>query len=306
MFLARAYLKLGRTLCLTVALIWCSCCSCLSDLDTTLLHAEVGGGTPHDFGGSLHLLQLRSQMISRSLEESSVESPPDVGMAKEAHADPAGATTSGAAGAPIGLADGEALTATFSFGSNSIAQLRGRLDEPKLVGYPAKVPGAALAFAGPNSGWSFDESHGGTATLIPMPHEEALGTVVFLTDSQLAALDKFEAVPTLYNRKEFHAQVLRHGTWDTVEAIAYVKVDSEEWYAPSEAYRCAVLYNIRGSFPEVTSLTLRDSSGAVKEHWGHPAFDNLSVPAILFEIGVRKEKPWVFPKDISAHVKKIE
>lgn len=39
------------------------------------------------------------------------------------------------------------------------------------------------------------------------------------------------------------------------------EADSQEWHAPSQAYCCAILRNLRGSFPGITTLCLRATSG---------------------------------------------
>jgi len=191
--------------------------------------------------------------------------------------------------------------ATFGFGSNSVRQLRGRLDDPKLLGYPAVVRGQALAFAGPNYSWAQDDdgSESGTATLIPMPDDVALGTVCFLSEKQLETLDGFEGVPYVYDRRQFSASVLRDGKWYDMPVIAYIKVNSAEWYPPSEAYRCACLRNIRGSFPLLRTLTLRDTDGRIRGEWQHPGYHGLSAGALLFEVGVRAQPPWTLPRAIN-------
>ena len=39
------------------------------------------------------------------------------------------------------------------------------------------------------------------------------------------------------------------------------QVDSQDWYPPSEAYCCAILRNLGGSFPGITKLSLRCTGG---------------------------------------------
>lgn len=202
---------------------------------------------------------------------------------------------------------GEALTPTFGFGSNSVRQLRGRLESPVLRGYPARVHDYALTFAGPNVSWACDESDSevGTATLVPMEGQVALGTMAFLTQAQLSILDGYEGVPHVYDRRQFEAQVRVEGQWHQVTASTYIKVDSSEWHAPSEAYCCAVLHNIRGSFPSVDSLVLRDSEGQVRSEWRHPGHADLGLAALLFEVGFRQPEPWEMPRSIRQHVRTL-
>lgn len=126
----------------------------------------------------------------------------------------------------------------------------------------------------------------------------ALGTVAFLTKAQLKILDGYEGSPYVYARQKFPGDVLIDGVWQDMTVIAYIKQNSDTWYPPSEAYRCAVLRNIRGSFPSVRSLELRDTSGKVREIWEHPGYSQLGLPAFLFEVGVRKAAPWSLPDGI--------
>jgi len=194
----------------------------------------------------------------------------------------------------------QSTLATFGFGSNSVRQLRGRLQDGNLKGHPARVRGQALAFAGPNRSWAHDDDCDscGTATLVPQADAVALGTVVFLTPEQLSILDGFEGVPHVYDRRYFEGEILQGGHWKKMKVMAYIKVDSSTWHPPSEAYRCAVLKNLSGSFRGLHSLTLRDTSGNVHGVWHHPGFASLSMGAFLFEVGVRKQSPWTLPAAI--------
>jgi len=200
----------------------------------------------------------------------------------------------------------EQLFATFGYGSNSVLQLRGRLSAPYLKGYPARMPGQMLAFCGPNKSWAFDDETGvcGTATIVPQPEAVALGTVVFLTEAQLHVLDRFEGVPRLYIRSEFVAEVLQDGKWCTTTVIAYVR-QTTKWYPPSETYCCAVMRNLRGSFPGLKSLTICDIDGKKYQEWCHPGFSRLSLSALLFEVGVRQNKTWTLPQDIRQNLQTV-
>eukprot|EP00434_Breviolum_minutum_P025490 symbB.v1.2.022523.t1/scaffold2003.1/size92810/10 len=166
----------------------------------------------------------------------------------------------------------------FGFGSNSVRQLRGRVGDENLMGYPARIRGQVLAFCGPNRSWAYDKLRCvGTATLIPDEHCAALGTVVFLTEEQIKVLDSYEGVPFVYQQRQFEAEVFRSKTWHSLPVMAYVRVDSQEWYEPSEAYCCAILRNLGGSFPGITRLSLRTTEGVLKSEWRHPGFKQLGV-----------------------------
>lgn len=192
-----------------------------------------------------------------------------------------------------------ARVACFGFGSNSVRQLRGRLGDQTLAGYPARIHNQGLAFGGPNKSWAHDEDSQvcGTATLVPLDGEVALGTLCYLTDAQMETLDGFEGVPFVYNRAKFDGEVLQGGEWIKLPVVAYIR-QKNDWYPPSEAYRCAVLRNLRGSFPQLHTLVIRDCNGEVRSSWQHPGFAQLGLGAFLFELGVRRQEPWMLPSRI--------
>ncbi|CAE7699727.1 unnamed protein product [Symbiodinium sp. CCMP2592] len=196
-----------------------------------------------------------------------------------------------------GMADVEAV---FGFGSNSV-RLRGRLEDPEISGVPARVRNYALAFCGPNRTWAqADGQPVGTATLIQKDGQVALGTVVYLSDKHMDVLDGYEGVPFVYRREKLSGEVYRDGKWIPKELWAYIKADSMDWYRPSEAYCCAILTNLSGSFSGTYELPLRDAEGVVRETWTHPGVPSLkSMEACLFEVGIRKERPWVMPRTIA-------
>eukprot|EP00913_Durusdinium_trenchii_P022351 g20997.t1 len=118
-----------------------------------------------------------------------------------------------------------------------VRQLRGRLSDPSLVGFPGRIRGQVLAFCGPNRSWAYDEKKSvGTATLIPKENSTALGTVAFLTAEQIELLDSYEAVPHVYQQRHFDAEVFRGAAWHRMPVMAYIRADSQDWYEPSQAY----------------------------------------------------------------------
>ncbi|CAE7893932.1 unnamed protein product [Symbiodinium sp. KB8] len=196
------------------------------------------------------------------------------------------------------MADVEAV---FGFGSNSVRQLRGRLEDPEITGFPARVRDYALAFCGPNRTWAqADGKPVGTATLIQQRGQVALGTVVYLSGKHMDVLDGYEGVPYVYRREKLSGEVYRDGSWIGKELWAYIKADSMDWYQPSEAYCCAILTNLCGSFSGTYELPLRDAQGGEHGTWTHPGVPSLqSMEACLFEVGIRKERPWIMPRTIA-------
>jgi len=90
------------------------------------------------------------------------------------------------------MASAAELTPVFSYGSNSTAQLRGRLANPALATVKACAPGFARVFCLRSRGWG----GGGVASLAPTgePGAAARGAVVRLTTAELARLDEFEVM----------------------------------------------------------------------------------------------------------------
>eukprot|EP00966_Prymnesium_polylepis_P263388 6083815-Prymnesium_polylepis.1 len=80
-----------------------------------------------------------------------------------------------------------ATTAVFGYGSNGIAQLRERVQNPKLTFVPATLPGYARCFAGHSGRWG-----GAVASVIPSRSSTVYGSVVNLTEAELRLLDGFE------------------------------------------------------------------------------------------------------------------
>ena len=193
----------------------------------------------------------------------------------------------------------------FSYGSNSVAQLRGRLLDESLQGHASFIPGMDLAFCGPNKGWAHasGQESCGTATLEKRAEGVAYGSVVFLSEEQLLQLDKFEGAPAVYQRREEQAFVWQDREWRSMNVLCYVKANSTCYDTPTEAYRCAVLRNLRGSFQDIDSIQVSMSPQVV---WTHPGYHRLGIPAFLFEVGVRMRPPWKMPRAISDHMAQLQ
>eukprot|EP00747_Dinoflagellata_sp_TGD_P188548 gnl/TRDRNA2_/TRDRNA2_47723_c0_seq1.p1 gnl/TRDRNA2_/TRDRNA2_47723_c0~~gnl/TRDRNA2_/TRDRNA2_47723_c0_seq1.p1 ORF type:complete len:244 (-),score=35.71 gnl/TRDRNA2_/TRDRNA2_47723_c0_seq1:130-861(-) len=182
--------------------------------------------------------------------------------------------------------------------------------DPSSKGFPARIDGQTLAFCGPHYGsWMRAEGNKdplGTATMVPKDDGRVFGTVCFMTKEQIDKLDVFEGYPVVYTRNPFDAEAFLGDVWQKLQVIAYVKVDSLEWHAPSEPYCCAILRNVHGSFPEIDELILRDTECKVRGTWKHPGFARLSLSALLFEVGARACPPWILPGDVATKREALE
>ena len=77
----------------------------------------------------------------------------------------------------------------FCYGSNSVTQLKQRVQNDQLVAHPAFAPGWRRVFAGDSSKWG----GGGTASILPAPgaaDARVNGSVVYLTMAEFDRLDR--------------------------------------------------------------------------------------------------------------------
>merc|ERR1719498_907784 len=92
----------------------------------------------------------------------------------------------------------------FSFGSNSTAQLRARVENPKLQSQPARLDGFVRCFCYNSRGWG----GGGVATLAPttVPNSTVFGAAVSLSPEEIERLDAFED-PAAFTALPFSARM---------------------------------------------------------------------------------------------------
>ena len=79
----------------------------------------------------------------------------------------------------------------FSYGSNSLSQLKGRLQNLNLISYGAYVNGYKRIFCGHSNNWN-----GGIASLVEKKFMKTYGIVVYLDNHELSKLDN--SYPNLY------------------------------------------------------------------------------------------------------------
>ena len=135
------------------------------------------------------------------------------------------------------------MTTVFSFGSNSIAQLRARVENPELHAVPARAPGWERIFCVRSGTWG-----GAAASLIPKQNSTVYGASVVLNSTELAHLDKFEGG---YHKEDIQIEIYQNGRWCSVSAIAYIANTLFWTIPPSEAYLTAIHLNLREQFHEI-------------------------------------------------------
>ena len=155
----------------------------------------------------------------------------------------------------------------FSYGSNGIAQLRERCQNPNLEAVATKLPDHVLCFAGMSRKWG-----GGVASVVYSAGKTVYGSVVKLTEDELLLLDGFEGVNRddpfsanggTYRRAKMTCVLKKDGS--KVQGLMYLKNNLEWRQPPSEAYLEACLTHIGGMWPERPRvLAVCDSMGREK------------------------------------------
>ncbi len=142
----------------------------------------------------------------------------------------------------------------FCYGSNSLNQLKKRLNKKILKSEKAYLPNYLRIFSGHSNKWN-----GGTASIIDANENYYVkGSIVELNDFDLNRLDKFEGankdpnpysrVNNIYRRK--YVNVI-DSNGNKIQSITYIK-NNHNWMSyPSEEYLRAVKENIQEYWPEL-------------------------------------------------------
>jgi Gamma-glutamyl cyclotransferase, AIG2-like len=188
-------------------------------------------------------------------------------------------------------------TLVFSYGSNSLAQLRVRVDNPSLTASAATLPGYARVFCLSSPSWG----RGGVASLAPAEGAAARGSVVALSPAELARLDAFEGG---YRQERLMADVRGAAT----PVVAYIAGPSRASVAdpwtramtaePTEMYLAAVRIHLRENWPPEVCDSVEIASwerGRVvrRSEWVYPGVERLGMEALLVEANYISAAPWV-------------
>lgn len=135
----------------------------------------------------------------------------------------------------------------FCHGSNSVVQLRQRLQNPFLTAERGRVRGFQRIFAGYSRKWG----GGGVASLVEKKDAETLGSIVYLTESEFDHLDRFEGIPegadpfgVDFEENRYRRQWVRVEDGEELFGIAYVRNNGLWRGFPSEAYLTACARNV--------------------------------------------------------------
>ena len=131
----------------------------------------------------------------------------------------------------------------FSFGSNSLKQLQGRLQNQHLTAKPAKAQGYTRIFCGSAVSWG----QSGVASLHKLEGSVTYGAVVDISEQELVLLDGFEGHPRMYQRHPIQVEIFDK-EWIKMEVICYFKVAFEWKDHPKEQYLTAVHVMLNDQF----------------------------------------------------------
>mmetsp|Transcript_4258 Transcript_4258/g.7451 ORF Transcript_4258/g.7451 Transcript_4258/m.7451 type:complete len:250 (-) Transcript_4258:153-902(-) len=192
------------------------------------------------------------------------------------------------------------MVLVFSYGSNSLTQLRGRVGNPKVVGRPARLHGWVRLFCLNSPGWQ-----GAVASLEETKEEDHVtyGTVVELTDDELAILDKYEGG---YEKANVQVHVGLGDEQDAPEtAIAYL-ARMKHWQGmPSEQYLTAIRLMLSEMYPDNhPALKDLDAFGVIQgvekpvliHQHVHPPPHSLKLRSLLVLVNAKRTLPWTMPK----------
>lgn len=206
-------------------------------------------------------------------------------------------------------------TMVFNYGSNSIMQLRTKLNNPTLEGIPAKLFDYERVFAGLSSDW-------GKSGVVSLYHTGTFrnctfGTVVDLDISELKRLDVLEGVPDKFTRITVSARVatepkvhiMDDQKLESVDVFCYIKNDFEYLKKPAPWY----LTSIQMMLNETYGLSLQSklSIKAVEDDQVYSIIDQWQMPKQLHNFEMRaffvlvnhsREKPWTVPTELNEFI----
>lgn len=106
----------------------------------------------------------------------------------------------------------------FAYGSNlDVAQMRERCPDSRPM-HPATLPDYRLVFSGISRRWG----NAGSASVMAQPGAEVAGLVYRMPPGDIATLDGYESVPTVYTRQEVRA---RTPEGESLAVFTYQRLD---------------------------------------------------------------------------------
>ena len=191
----------------------------------------------------------------------------------------------------------------FSYGSNSLAQLRARVENPTLQSTAASLKDMARVFCLRSRGWG----GGGVASIAPQVGTVVYGALVTLTDAELERLRGYEGG---YREEQCVATRRDEGTTcSCIVFIAGLTFTPSMSVPPHEAYLCAIHVQLREHYDMRTeTITVRTCEGRdvrVVSDWVHPGVAQLSLSALVVEMNATGSCGWIMPATIAEVVDKL-
>ena len=188
----------------------------------------------------------------------------------------------------------------FSYGSNSISQLKGRVKNFNLLSYPAYVYGYKRIFCGHSNNWN-----GGVASLIKKKFIKTYGIVVYLDNNELSKLDSYEIN---YVKKEIICNLMIKDNYiehKCIKCITYISKDNKWISAPSEQYLISIKIMLDEHFSKfidyIIISKINDNNNIENiEKWKFPKnIYELSLTSLFVIVNSYKYIPWKSPKNIN-------
>lgn len=126
------------------------------------------------------------------------------------------------------------LYPVFSYGSNSISQLRARVDNLTLQSHPGYINDYKRIFCNYSKKWN-----GGVATLIHKKNIKTYGIIVYLTQEELEKLDSYEIN---YRKELLDCYLIQKNQEkdEKIDCIVYISNDNTWIKSPSQQYLIAI------------------------------------------------------------------
>lgn len=201
----------------------------------------------------------------------------------------------------------------FSYGSNSVVQLRGRLNNPDLVSFPAFVKGWDRIFCMSSRGWAESGKTSGIASMCKNKKSSSActyGSATPMSNEDLSKLDGFEAS---YEKVSNDITVKFNGELHTIPGVFYIAKDNIFVSKPSEQYLTAIHLMLREQWPETAEegIVIRGVKEGTTEpvkigEWKHPGNASLTLSSVCVEVNAKKANPWKMPVTIDQIVSKFE
>lgn len=193
----------------------------------------------------------------------------------------------------------------FSYGSNSIYQLRGRVNNNNLISSPAYIENYKKIFRGYSSGWK-----GGVASLVKKKFIKTYGIIVFLSEDEILKLDSYEIG---YHKEELICIKLdEYNNELKLKCYVYIANDNTWISPPSQQYLVAIKVMLNeyfsnckhSSFIIIASFINNKTINITKWVFPKDIYD-LRLESFIVLVNSKQNKYWAMPMIINDIVYKL-